>query len=193
MLKKWHHIDGFDKQSFEGLHDNVLYDMLWTDWDEVGHNGAASTKNPSAAASASMSRASTTDGRETKKARVVDDWELEGLADQLFASDAEDEDGDDKQVTSMLWSKAESDSAGSLGEKSDSDDEALAIPVPSKRKATRIASPPDESRSRSTSVLPKDMQKKHDLKEIAERGQGGRVMFVFEKITKSKMTDRLYC
>jgi DNA repair and recombination protein RAD54B len=32
--------------------------------------------------------------------------------------------------------------------------------------------------------------RRHDLREIAERGGGGRVMFVFEKVSKSKILPK---
>ena len=44
----------------------------------------------------------------------------------------------------------------------------------------------DKDRARGVSVA-KDEKKQHDLRAMAEAGQGGRVMFVFEKISQSRM------
>lgn len=44
----------------------------------------------------------------------------------------------------------------------------------------------DKGRARGVSVA-KDEKKQHDLRAMAEAGQGGRVMFVFEKISQSRM------
>ncbi len=142
-----------------------------------------------------MSKASTIDGRVSKKAKVVEEeWDIDGLADQLFAPDSEDEGGGEDRDEIAFASEEGSDK--NLGDDEeppkeltlDSDEEEPFTLSINKRKSTRIPSPSaSKIKSRSTSVLLNDGRMKHNLRDLADRGQGGRVMFVLEKLTKSKM------
>ena len=183
-LKKWHHVDGFDKESFEGLRDDILYDMLWEDWDrvavtdsavkgEIGNNTTSSTK---------------IDERRSKRARPVEE-DSDNLSEGLFPWDEDDvlavssKPASDSEAYSVP--KAKRDESGFS-----SDDEPII--VPRKRKSTRTSTSTSadksaKAKSRSTSIFTADAGRKHNLNDLGETGQGGRVMFVFEKVSASKM------
>ena len=188
-LKQWHHVDGFDKQSFEGLKDDVLYDMLWTDWKSLSlMEDVESTPSP-ASVPANMFRSSTEASRHSKKLRVTETEEdMDTSPAQLFVWDSDVEPNISKGTIKVpSTSGSGSDARPSEKDDSDSDPERVVLSVPSKRKAKRTA-PTTKSSSRLAWVSP-NLAKRHNLKEIAENGQGGRVMFVLEKVTESKMTD----
>lgn len=117
-----------------------------------------------------------------KKTRVDsnDDLDLDSLADQLFASDNED-DPDTSRVTSKVSSKSASGSEGD--EKGKSNPESIVPTIPQKR--VRHANP-GKPKSRPI-VFGNNGEKRHNLYEMAQNGQGGRVTFVLEKVTASKM------
>ena len=50
-LKKWTHVDGTESHSFADVHDEILYNMLWEEWDSLGSRTSAA--NTSAATSPS--------------------------------------------------------------------------------------------------------------------------------------------
>ena len=117
----------------------------------------------------------------SKKARVVDEWDLDGLADQLSPSISEDE-GIRELMTSRVSSSSEAgvDHDEGSGEE-DQHDEDLATGPKRKRKSTGM--------SKIRSSTPQyEARKKHNLWEMAKKGHGGRIMFVLEKVTESKMT-----
>ena len=144
--------------------------MIWSDWDADRGGPSASKSHTNAPAS--------------KKARVVEEWDLEGMADQLFPSDSEAE-GTREVMTSKIAKIPSSLEAGvdhdEGREEDEEDEEEVAIEPPRKRKATAI--------SRTRSSVPRyDSRKKHNLRDMVEKGHGGRIMFVLEKVTESKMT-----
>nr|XP_019049115.1 hypothetical protein I302_02896 [Kwoniella bestiolae CBS 10118]OCF28045.1 hypothetical protein I302_02896 [Kwoniella bestiolae CBS 10118] len=90
------------------------------------------------------------------------------------------DDGEGEDTPDKVLDSAEEDE--------DEDSEGSTVVVPSKRKKGS-----SKSRSRKESseeyedLLGMGKKKKHDLRKIAENGGTGRVMFVFEKISKSKL------
>lgn len=94
---------------------------------------------------------------------------------------------DDSMVSSTaaptspeVFDGIESDGAG------DSDSDRDAAP---KRKKRGSARPTSSKRVKHSVGMRADEARRHDLRDIAERGGGGRVMFMFEKVSKSKMLE----
>ena len=136
--------------------------MCWEDWEAVATIGGSPTEAPS---------------KSGQKARLAD-WDTDGLAEQLFASDSE---VDDSNSALARNSMTESDVDMEMGkmivaEASDDVSDAQSLDAPLKKKRKTIPSPKTSSNLRL-----------HNLMEIAEKGQGGRIMFILERTTKSKL------
>ncbi|EIW72633.1 hypothetical protein TREMEDRAFT_36825 [Tremella mesenterica DSM 1558] len=125
-LKKWTHIDAYDKQSFRDIADTVLYNMLWEDWD---NDDAGPSSSPSALPSHTSNKKARLEGGRIKRS--------EG-----------------------------SDSEESTGGKTRKNKSGVKIDIGT------------------------EVERRHDLRKLADNGQGGRVLYVFEKVKKSKMLQR---
>nr|XP_018999813.1 DNA repair and recombination protein RAD54B [Kwoniella mangroviensis CBS 8507]OCF63274.1 DNA repair and recombination protein RAD54B [Kwoniella mangroviensis CBS 8507] len=159
-LRKWTHYDTYDHHSFRNIMDVTLYNMLYESWDSDE--------------SALLAAASAEEGgrhKTKKKRRIVEN--------------DEDDDADEETPDKVLDSASEEDD-------DDGSDSEGSTSVPSKRKKSGIA---NKRKSRSKNDFSEEYEdplgmgrkKKHDLKKIAENGGTGRVMFVFEKVSKAKM------
>ncbi|WVQ62304.1 uncharacterized protein L199_000443 [Kwoniella botswanensis] len=161
-LRKWTHYDTYDHHSFRDIIDVTLYNMLYESWDS----------DESALLAAASAEEGDSKKTNRKKRRIVDSDEdnVEEIPDKVFDSaseEGEEEDGD-------------GDISGS--EESTS--------VPSKRKKSDNKNSPrlkKDSSEEYEDPLCMGRKKKHDLTKIAENGGTGRVMFVFEKVSKAKM------
>ncbi|WWD09298.1 hypothetical protein V865_007421 [Kwoniella europaea PYCC6329] len=160
-LKKWTHYDTYDHHSFRNIIDVTLYNMLYEsrDSDESALLNAASAEEG--------------DSKKTnrKKRRIVDS----------------DEDNDEETPDKVLDSASEEEEEEEGGDVSDSEG---STSVPSKRKKSDNKNRPrlkKDSSEEYEDPLGMGRKKKHDLKKIAENGGTGRVMFVFEKVSKAKM------
>jgi DNA repair and recombination protein RAD54B len=146
-LKKWHHIDGTKRESFDRTKDIVLHSLVYSDWEDAKFAAAAPAPvDP-----------------ESIESRDASDDEFDGI------ESASDKDGDNGY-------DAEGD------------------PIPSKKrkKATSSSSSArsrKSQRAKLTALFDDSMTtiRKHDLKEIAQGGGGGRVMYIFEKVKEAKM------
>ncbi|WVQ97167.1 hypothetical protein IAU59_004277 [Kwoniella sp. CBS 9459] len=212
-LKKWTHFDGYEHSSFRGVTDNLLYNLMYGAWD-VDEDASKSPKKVTASKTAlpddhelgdeeleGKGRGNRGDKGTTKRRKVEigsDDEHEAGLGDSVPDSADEAEDQDDE---------ARSES----GEEESSDESPI---IPSKRKfipvskskhraevnskaklknkmpARKAGSGRNNSRSRNDeydSDAEGDGKKKHDLMKIAAKGDAGRIMFVFEKMSKAKL------
>jgi DNA repair and recombination protein RAD54B len=146
-LKKWHHIDGTKRESFDRTKDIVLHSLVYSDWEDAKF--AAATPAPV--------------DPESIESRDASDDEFDGIES---ASDNDDDNGYDAEgdpIPSKKRKKATSSSSSARSRKS--------------------------QRAKLTALFDDSMTKvrKHDLKEIAQAGGGGRVMYIFEKIKEAMM------
>jgi hypothetical protein len=91
-------------------------------------------------------------------------------AEEIFSSDDENPPSDDDSEPN----------------EEENEDENWPISVPQKRKSNQRGGPVGKGRFKAKGGLLGSM-KKHNLRDIADQGQGGRILFVFEKISQSKM------
>ncbi|WWC86136.1 uncharacterized protein L201_001007 [Kwoniella dendrophila CBS 6074] len=179
-LKKWSHFDTFDHHSFRNVTDSILYNMLYGAWDS--DETARITAERLADDEDGMNNQEQ-NKKKKKKRRTVSASEDENEQEEQEEEtpnkvlDSADEDGDDVK-------------------EDDSDSEESAVVVPSKRKVLPGKSTQSKPRSKKDTSeeyeedplgLGISTKKKHDLKKIAENGGAGRVMYVFEKISKAKL------
>ena len=207
-LKHWSHMDAFDVKSFTNIADTVLHNLIWDDWVKTGGtvdtsasvSEVASTdivadeEDPSDMAPDSEPDSDAEPVKRRKSRRVAKN---DGRDDLRFLTDDEFDNvlgrsheggaGKDQVVGTIL-----------------SDEEII---VPSKRKSTSVSrsttrTVDDGDRSRSSSrktaaskaghrdqgmVSFNELHRKHNLMALAEADQTGRIMFVFEKVSQSKM------
>ncbi|KAK8865771.1 hypothetical protein IAR55_000918 [Kwoniella newhampshirensis] len=110
-LKKWTHFDPFNRQSFSGVQDNLLYNILWDAWD-----GDQTPSTPSGS-----SVAEEQDMRASKKRKVHGNNGSDDVSDDDAASDdrvldSHDEDDDDESHgTSILPRKRKSGDKAATG------------------------------------------------------------------------------
>ncbi|WVF70808.1 hypothetical protein IAT40_005602 [Kwoniella sp. CBS 6097] len=229
-LKKWAHFDGYDHASFRGVTDNLLYNLMYGEWD----NNEEASKSPNKSASAELiddpeedkgvqKGRSEKDKRKKRKIHVgSDEEEGTGMGDSVPDSADEGEDDeegggnseDDKDEDDKDNNDEDEGEDSSDGADEDSSDESPVIPSKRKSRSTSTSASISGHKSRSKSkgksargkkttktrrkscedawnsdgdgngVLGK---KKHDLMKIAEKGDAGRIMFVFEKMSKAKL------
>ena len=260
MLKKWTHIDGFDKESFGKLQDDLLHNLLWEDWEPIKSAPPTTSITPPLSDPVDEDEYDdssfdllmqgqdetldeTTGGQPPrKKAKAGSDIQaFDGLQDlfdsgdeadnlslpddleldKIMDSAEEDEDGPDTPNTpssllakyayrsSASPEKVSTGSASVQGSRAVSPTGLGADEMGVRGEKTKLVktSPPSDANGVLEEPRPKaripqgkkrkghegsdedplGMGKKHNLKEIAERGQGGRIMFVFEKVSASKM------
>nr|XP_019014878.1 uncharacterized protein I206_00965 [Kwoniella pini CBS 10737]OCF53659.1 hypothetical protein I206_00965 [Kwoniella pini CBS 10737] len=178
-LKKWSHFDSYDHYSFRNVGDTLLYNMLYSAWDsDEDAKGAAVAQTDEVVHGKSASKTGKDRGDDVvrKKRKVIQETEIENRdpVDKVLDS-ADEEDDEDK---------GDVDKA-----RSDSDDST--VEIPSKRKSVEKAKSRSGSKRNSSEeyedCLGMSRKKKHDLKRIADSGGAGRVMYVFEKISKAKL------
>lgn len=97
-MRAWTHFDGFAKDSFLGVSDTLLYNLLWNNWEEHGSNETST--DVSAAVS-----------------EIADDGEEAEMAD---LSDVADEDGD-VDADMVAGSEEDEEVAHVLDNRSDED------------------------------------------------------------------------
>ncbi|WVR05791.1 hypothetical protein IAU60_002816 [Kwoniella sp. DSM 27419] len=160
-LKKWAHFDGLVKSSFNGVADTLLYNMMYEAWDAEGNHGV---KNGSHVKS---HKTLPVNARKKRKGGHGNDDESGGeIADRVADSAGEEEEPSGLELIS-------------------SDEETVAVPSKRQHVATgsRVKGPLGEAHEG-----PAGEALKHDLREIAAKDEGaGRVMFVFEKLSKAQM------
>ena len=245
-LKEWTHFDGFDRESFHGVKDDLLYQMMYDAW--TPSDTKASTNKPSSTGSDSLDAededdipaTTTSDPEEEDKpkkkprrvAKPAHGSLCNGL-DDLFNSDNEDVEGDyvvmdsedeAREETLVDPPRADNESGSPISRisrfaynQSSSPSKAASSssdgPPNGKERASRSTrqdkgsdnSPRERSdgsyRHRSakrqsngtakSKPKPKSKDddfcfgKKHDLREVAEAGQAGRITFVFERISQA--------
>ncbi len=208
-------MDGFSKPSFSKITDTILYNMIWDDWEsndmKAGGSTSVSVDSPDTNAD------HTTEDNDLDSDRAPDSADDDAIEHRKKRSRLQSKDDGrddlrffkDDEFDNVINQKRqkenqEKDQFGLFLSDEEEDDPAETAVIPSKRKSTttsRSTSRKSDTgdRSRSTSARPKsngkgrevavmkDQGKQHDLKAIAEAGQGGRVMFVFEKVSASKL------
>lgn len=158
-LKEWRHLDAFNGQSFRDVHDNLLYNMMREAYKEEEDTSLGVNTGTSTGPSGASTP---TDGMPPAKKR-------KGVFDFIDMAVEEAE----TEATSTIV-------VDSTDEEEEDDDEPLELPRRRKRSSG------GSSKTTGTPVSA-DSRKKHNLRKIAEGGQAGRVMFVFEKQSKSRM------
>jgi len=214
-------MDGFDKASFGGVADTLLYNMMWEAWGEhgpiSGDTSAAVTEIPDENGSDMAQDSEPEDEADESEDNVVDEPKrAKNRLDLLFLSDEEFDGalkgalkkhtGKQRARNSDGDSEAESDGGGedeSNGEagkkrksisttRTSSRSRSASIARSSKKKKvehadTAVKEDKGKGKRKSVDVLKSEKKQQHDLRAIAEAGQGGRIMFVFEKISQSRM------
>ena len=263
-LKKWTHLDGFNKESFGSVQDVLLYNMMWDDWDASDDTSPSDDETNRDAditdehavinldvADAQNEAYTVADVEEfdselpAKKART-EKTKLaifDGL-DGVLDSESED-DGDDDEViqprpstgnTSSKTSRSASPLSSRLARfsyrPSSSPEKAQPSNTPSNAGEIAITDEVEQEndiaadaisteavsgdveeqvtarrspRKRTSDGKTKDGKfkvkgsktptgdndfgfgRKHDLRKVADKGPAGRVMFVFERISASRM------
>ena len=163
-------MDGFDKDSFAGVTDTILYNIMWEDWDQYQ---SAGVNGPNKGTPVQDETSLSDDGNAPRKKTKAE----KELADTLFPSDEEvgrNELNDVEGVPSKSTSRVGSPSSESEG--------------PLSRASSTRPTTVFETNKRPVSMMTSaDAGRKHNLRELADGGQGGRVMFVFERISASKL------
>lgn len=167
-LKSWRHFDGLEKTRFEPIADQNLYDILLDDWNERGVEAyhrddmAALDDQP---VDGSVHADESRTPRVTKRARS-------GAAPK------------DQEALAPLFDLSPSKSSNA---DSSANDEDLFAPDPiSPQLGSKRKLPAASSRTIARLIDPDD-KGKYDLLKIAEKGGPGRVTFIFEKQSASKM------
>ncbi|WWD18049.1 hypothetical protein CI109_102496 [Kwoniella shandongensis] len=170
-LKKWTHFDPFNHRSFDGVQDNLLYNILWDAWD-----GDQTSSSPTTSGDVEDDDDETVSSTKRKKRKVDPGSDDEQLSDGVVESD------DDKVMDSH--DEDEDEDEDGVG----SDGTSTPAPVlPSKRKAMKDKAATGKIKKKSLSSNTDPATMRHDLKALAERGGTGRVTFVFEKLSRSSM------
>ncbi|OCF41407.1 hypothetical protein I317_04798 [Kwoniella heveanensis CBS 569] len=227
-LRKWTHFDGYNHASFRGVTDNLLYNLMYGEWD----SDEAASKSPkkSSAGAAALSATSDLEDAELdeeaedrmegkseknkKKRRKVqvgsDDGQEACLGDSVpdSADEAEDDADNDRGNDDEQKDGDHDQDLQSANE--DSNNESPIIPSKRKSRSSTIFNNKNASKAasktkskvkrstRTSSMFDRDnydsddqeggsKKTKHDLVKIAERGHAGRIMFVFEKMSKARL------
>lgn len=166
-LKSWRHFDGLEKDRFEPIADQNLYDILLDDWNERGveayHRDDLTGLNDSEHEPAGADRPETS--RITKRSRTaVSPKDQDALASLFDLSPSKSSD---------VGSAADNEDLFAPDPISPQPGSKRKLPMASSRAITRLIDPDDQG--------------KYDLPKIAEKGGPGRVTFIFEKQSASKM------
>nr|XP_018267086.1 uncharacterized protein I303_01069 [Kwoniella dejecticola CBS 10117]OBR89244.1 hypothetical protein I303_01069 [Kwoniella dejecticola CBS 10117] len=211
-LRKWSHFDSFDHHSFRNVGDSLLYNLLYSAWDSDESSmieAASQVEEMSPKKSMSKTQSSKTNhnngkssggssGNSKKKRRIEDsESEDEGqeerdqMLDKVLDSADEDEDRDEEvqseseEFTLIVPAKRKSKASNGNDDNNGK--------VKGKGKSASRNGNGDDGNGTSSDEkeyddpLGMNRKKKHDLMRIAESGGAGRVMYVFEKISKAKM------
>jgi DNA repair and recombination protein RAD54B len=155
-LKSWSHLDPFTPLSMRAVTDNLLYNLVREDYKERYMTNPAFMADTSASSS-SRSRSDTPEPRSKKR-------KTDGAHS---VPDSEDEgEGEDEN---------EADS--------DASDEVV-VPGRRKRPARAPKPKPKTASSSKFSFSSSDAERRHNLRTMAENGQGGRITYVFERVSK---------
>jgi DNA repair and recombination protein RAD54B len=212
-LKKWTHYDGSDQHSFQDITDSVLYKMTWAAWDE--EDGMKARERGSALKKAKRNLLN--DISDADSSGIVDARSIQGLftddehypdpqgnmkaaelrsdgdGSDIVAVDSDDEPlvvvGKKRKMQMTVFSPHLSPSRSI-----ESDDGGDSPSTPAERQESssvrskkEMAGSKAKIKRKETTLSTSDGGKKHDLRDIANRGGGGRVMYVFEKISASKL------
>jgi DNA repair and recombination protein RAD54B len=132
-LKKWKHLDPFERPSFDVMADTLLHGLIYAEWESLKF-----AKPP---------------------APTEDDDEMDGI-----------ESGDDDEEVGI---------------------DVRNLSAPSSGSGSSIEKPTGGRKGRKKVNLHGhggiEVSRKHDLDDIARAGGGGKVMYMFEKVSKSKM------
>ncbi|WRT64040.1 uncharacterized protein IL334_000967 [Kwoniella shivajii] len=183
-LKKWNHYDAYDHNSFTNVKDTLLYNMLYGVWDinEDALPGSALIDGDDLGDKRDLKRKKRKVTR-SKNGIDGDDENENDVPDKILDSASEDEEGNE------VGNKSAGPGSGS----DESEDDSIIVPTKRKstmkdksKKNTRSARDPSQEYD---DILGSNKVKRHNLKEIAEKGDTGRVMYIFEKISKAKLGE----
>ena len=171
-LKRWTHYDTFNKTSFANVADTILYNLLWDDYEKFPSQSALKTGKEddvaleSEASDAEMLTAARPSKRSKtdKKARAI---KADDPLDGVFSSDVEE----GSQASFVMGS----------------DEEDVQVSSAQKRKREPEIEKSGTSTRGRVDLSPDEPSKRHNLLTLAEKGQAGRITYVFERISSSKM------
>jgi DNA repair and recombination protein RAD54B len=157
-LKQWRHMDPFNADSIRKVADHLLYNLARDDYKTYEMNGDKK------ATSTSTSTWDTTDVEPAAKKRKVGIMDVINTAreeaSQASVPDSEAEDG------------------------GDSDEEDF-VPSHRKRKSVRLKAVAKTGAKTKIFIATEKEDKKYNLRTMADGGQGGRITYVFERVSKS--------
>lgn len=177
-MRDWRHFDGQVKNSFSGIQDPILYNVMWGAWDTAPANDSSVQGSNGSDGSDGVRRPAKDDLDED------DDVEMYGVGDDSDFMDGrkrvrpdpdEDEDEDDgipEASTAATRDRATSDRSDIK-----------------RKRPSGSSTVSGSSRLASGAGIGTGMDtKKYELQKVARMGTG-RVMFVFEKKKDSQMGD----
>ena len=168
------------------MSDNLLYNLTREDyktWDLKNDVAALKAETSTTASTSTSSRSDTPEGPAAKKRKglmeVMDAAMAEALNDS--AANSQPEDSDDEVIVPSRRKRTSQRINESPPE--DSEEEAV-VPSRRKRASTRLKEA-EKNKLSSQMFIPAAVERKHNVRTLAEQGQGGRIMYVFEKVSKS--------
>lgn len=191
-LKKWTHMSGFDNTSYDAMADNVLHDLIsedrdrtlatanadasklsdsHRDFDEADAFNEFELTDDAGVLDVALDQYDTKDLAPPKRKRPIRDPDSPVPEQEDEINGIEELDGD------LLESGSDQVEEGGRGRKRGSETAARG------RNA-------DRRKKRRGLFNIEDIGKKYNLRDIANNGGGGRVMFMFEKISRSKPVDK---
>jgi hypothetical protein len=180
-LKDWRHFDGQVKNSFSGIQDPILYNVMWGAWDTAVANDSSAQGSNVSDGSDGVSRPAKNEFDEDDDGEMYGVGHDSGFMDgrkRLRPDPDEDEDEDEEGVPEVSTAAKGGHDRATIGG------------AGNKRKRTSGSSAASGSSrvAGRVGMRPGMDTKKYDLQKVARMGTG-RVMFVFEKKKDSQMGD----
>lgn len=174
-MKDWRHFDGQVKNSFSGIQDPILYNVMWGAWDTAVANDASAQGSDGFDGNHKSAK---NEFDEDDDGTVVGDDSgfMDGRRRLRPDPDEDDDQGQDEDVSEIsIATKSDRATTGGGGNKRKRPSGSSTAPA-----SSRVAGGPGMGTGIDT--------KKYDLQKIAKIGTG-RVMFVFEKKKDSQMGE----